>query len=109
MTALAALWDAIDPLYIGSTAHLAGHLTLNITAAAFELNLVKGHTEALAAILIGAATIVEVDIAEAFIIGFLANGLAASTNGLAFQLFHFTAGLAPLVDAISIAAIVSTV
>lgn len=109
MTALAALWDAIYPLHLSAVADLTSHWAFKITAAAFELNLIKGHAEANGAILVGAATIVEVDIAEAFIIGFLANGLATRADGLAFQLFHFALALAPLIDAVAISTAVTTI
>lgn len=83
---LTACRDAIDVHNSVTITNDARYRAFQITTATFELDLVKGHSVASWANAFGIASIVEVDIAEADISGFIDDGPAASTDGLtAFQ------------------------
>src|SRR3990167_2403155 len=101
--ALVGARDARDADHVAA-AHFAGDAGLMVPAAAFELDLVEVHEEAVGADLADALLLVEVAVAVAPVVGFLADGLAAGLEGIAGQLAHFTAGLAILVEAAAIVA-----
>jgi hypothetical protein len=84
VAAATRFWDAPDIAYSVSAANHAGHWSLDLTTPSFELNFVERHTVPPRADSFGIATIVEVDIMETAIVGFIPNRASAGANGTAF-------------------------
>ena len=99
VSAVPTLRDAVNLAHLIAAANNAGYGALNVSTAAFKLDLVKGHAEPARANLLGISTIIEINIVEADIIRFGANSPAASANGPPFHLPH----LASSVKAVAIA------
>ncbi len=96
---LSALRDAMDLADLITASDDTGNRALNVTSAGFKLDLVKGHAESPRSDLFGIATIIKVDIPEAEIVRFIANGPATGADRAAFHL--------PVILAVAIIAIMA--
>ncbi len=91
ISTLPSFRDAVDLTNLIAASDDARYWALNIPAAAFELDLIKGDAEPAGSDAFSIPAIVEVDIVEAKIIGFSTNRLATGANGAALHLAQFPA------------------
>ena len=83
---LATLRDAVNPANFVTAADNAGHRPLKIAATAFKLHLIKGDSEPARANLFGIAAMLKIDIAEAEMIGLVADRPSTGANSAALEL-----------------------
>ncbi len=84
VAALTALRDPVQITDLITAADDAGHGTFNIAATRFELDFIKGHPVTAPTNLFDIATIVEIDVSKAQIVGFVSDRAATCLHGATF-------------------------